>query len=206
MKITRILMIILAVVLVLSLFACGGNDTVETNGGNDNATTEEKNNETTEPGTPVDTEADTNVADETEATPPTETEDENKPEDAECEHVAGEPDPEDECNIKCTKCGEVLQKKKHTKGEADPEDSCNIKCTVCNKVLAANKHGEIVVNDSCQPACSVCGDAVSDEYQHVAPAEDAWTLDAEKPQRESATCPRCNSKIYRDATKVLYAF
>ena len=37
----------LALVLALSLFACGGNETVETTDGNGNATTEEQNNQTT---------------------------------------------------------------------------------------------------------------------------------------------------------------
>ena len=198
MKITRILLIVLALILALSLLACEGKNTAETEAGN--ATTAEQEDHSTEADLPDSTETEGNTPAETDAD---ETEAGNVPDDGECAHVAGAPDPEDECNIKCTKCGEVLQKKKHTKGAADPEDNCNVKCTVCDKLLIANKHSNIKISDSCQEICGVCGIIVSDDYKHVEPAEEDWKFDIANPQNESATCTRCNAKSYRPASTTI---
>lgn len=219
MKITKILLLMLAVVLALTLIACNGdkNDSTEApdNGGAAEDTSAPAGNDT-----------DSGENDTESTTAQTNDPAESETETLECAHTAAAPDAADHCNVKCSKCGELLEenkhgdtapdsecidactvcgdrtgsKAKHTKGTADPEDHCNIKCINCGKVLASNRHGDVEINSQCQRACVVCGDQVEEGYVHETPADDAWAFDASKPQSESAACPRCGQAVYRDAS------
>ena len=189
-----ILALSLVLIISFSLFACNSGNGDETNESSE--TTSESASETTDSS---DSESDTVSNSESES----DTVESEESGTAECKHenVVYKNNASGRCEKSCADCNEVLETPRHTKGAPDPDDGCNIKCTKCGYVLAEGKHtvGDPDTSDGCKVKCTECGIVIGDA-QHGDPDEDEWALDPERPQSESALCPDCGTKAYRDAS------
>ena len=95
-----------------------------------------------------------------------------------CEHVAGEPDIADNCNVKCTKCGAVLEAAKHVFGDEVPavDATCDVagnvaykNCSACGKNYDAEGN---VIEDVVIPALG--HKTVDKTFTAPTTAEEGW--------------------------------
>ena len=89
-------------------------------------------------------------------------------------HKAGEPDPDDGCNVYCANnCGKLMEENRHGESLVDINDHCKLKCSVCKNELGGSSHETYVDHDdNCNEKCSKCHDII-EEGKHETDPESA---------------------------------